>query len=93
MNVCRWMLHDDGDGGALVCCRLSVRLKQAAGLKNQIMSNVQLKRDNLDSLQPKLNAVMQVGFTHSPVCHCIVSQQCDSAPYGLRGGDAPRFIG
>ena len=42
------------------CCRLSVRLKQAAGLKNQIMSNVDAKRDNLDSLQPKLNAVMQV---------------------------------
>lgn len=39
--------------------RLSLKLKEAAGLKNQIMSNVQLKRDNLDSLQPKLTSVMQ----------------------------------
>ena len=44
----------------LVCWRLSLKLKEAAGLKNQIMSNVQVKRDNLDSLQPKLSCVMQV---------------------------------
>jgi len=48
-----------------VLYRLSVKLKQAAGLKNHIVSDVQVKRDNLDSLQPKLNAVMQVSVTVS----------------------------
>ena len=37
-----------------------MKLKEAAGLKNRIMNSVDMKRDNVDSLQPKLNQVLQV---------------------------------
>ena len=58
---------------SVVCWRLSVKLKEAAGLKDHIMSNVSIKKNNLDSLQPKLNSVLMVTSVH------IILQLCCSS--------------
>ena len=44
----------------MYCCSLSVKLKNAKEERDEMMKEIQSKKDYLDSLQPKLNSILLV---------------------------------
>lgn len=56
--------------GTLCMCRLAEQYKESLSSKEKIQKGIEVKKEHLSSLQPGLNAIMQVTYlfvTHTHV--------------------------